>query len=49
MNARQMEAGREPPVTAIPCTFVMGTRPRGYPIHTQVATSVVYPQNHASA
>lgn len=36
MNARQIRAGNEPPVTAIPRTFCIVRRSSGNPIHTTV-------------
>jgi len=38
MNRRQIVAGNVGPETSIPCTFVIGISPRGYPIQT-VASS----------
>jgi len=29
MNCRQISAGKEPPETAMPCTFVIGISPVG--------------------
>jgi hypothetical protein len=36
MKSRQIWAGNVPPATAIPCTLVIGTLPRGYPTQTVV-------------
>jgi hypothetical protein len=48
MKSCQIIAGKLPPVTPIPCTFRMGTRPSGCPTHTAVARCGVKPQNQAS-
>ena len=36
MKSRQIEAGKEPPVTVIPCTLVMAIWAFGYPTQTTV-------------
>src|SRR5262249_2555624 len=49
MNRRQISAGKLPPTTAMPWTLSIGISARVYPTQTVVASSGVYPANHASA
>jgi hypothetical protein len=49
MNSLQIWVGKVGPETVIPCTSSMGISPEAYPIHTDVASVGVYPQNQASA